>query len=138
MEAPGGRAVAIIDDDEAVRDSLKMLLELAGHRVLTYASAGDFLAAEETSCGCLIVDHFMPNMSGLELISRLRPEPESRRVLLITGTPSLAVVERARLLGVARILEKPHIRDDVLAFVDDCLGNPSRQPRAVRTGAGRE
>ena len=59
--------VAIVDDDAAVRDSLRLLLEVIGHPVQTFASAAEFLKAEQHHPVCLILDHHMPEMTGLEL-----------------------------------------------------------------------
>jgi len=111
------RLVGIIDDDNAVRDSLKFLLEVAGHAVEAFASAADFLAAETQHLACLILDHHMPLMTGLQLVERLRSDGREIPVLLITGSPSPAIVSRAAELGVARVLEKPPSEDEVLAFV---------------------
>jgi two-component system response regulator FixJ len=110
-------AAAIIDDDAAVRDSLCFLLEVAGHRVRAYASAAAFLAETGVSPGCLIIDHHMPHMSGLELVARLRAEGVRMRIMLITGSVSPAIRARAAELGIARVLEKPPVEDELLAFI---------------------
>jgi FixJ family two-component response regulator len=110
-------AVAIVDNDPAVLDSLKFLLEVAGHTVATYTSAAAFLADRVTKHACLILDHHMPQMTGLELVGRLRAAGTAIPVLLITGSPSPAIVGRAGELGVEQVLEKPPIEDDPLNFV---------------------
>lgn len=115
------RIIGIIDDDDAVRDSLKFLLEVAGHVVEAFASASEFLAAETRHLVCLILDHHMPHMTGLQLLERLRAEGWNVPVLLITGSPSPAIVSRAAELGVERVLEKPPVEDDVLDFVTAAL-----------------
>ncbi|HUA76808.1 MAG TPA: response regulator [Acetobacteraceae bacterium] len=109
--------VAIIDDDPAVLDSLKFLLELSGHVVTTYASAASFLADRGASHACLILDHHMPQMTGLELLERLRRDGAETPVLLITGSPSPAIIARAAALGVEKVLEKPPGEEDLLRFV---------------------
>jgi len=111
-------AVAIIDDDPAVLDSLRFLLEVAGHTVATYASAAAFQADSVTKHACLILDHHMPQMTGLELVARLRAAGTAIPVLLITGSPSPAIVARAEELGIGRVLEKPPSERDLLSFVD--------------------
>ena len=113
----GRPAVAVIDDDPAVLDSLRFLLELAGHRVATYGSAASFLADRAMRPACLILDHHMPQMTGLALAARLRGEGDMLPVLLITGSPSAAIVAKAAELGVERVLEKPPSEKDLLSFV---------------------
>ena len=102
----GSRIVAVIDDDAAVLDSLKFLLETAGYSVAAYASATAFLDDRSSSPACLIVDQHMPMMTGLELIARLRQEAAELPALLITGAPTSAIAARANELGV-EMLEKP-------------------------------
>ena len=58
------RAVGIVNDDQAVRDSLRFLLEVVGHPVETFASAAEFLAAGPRDLACLILDHHMPQMTA--------------------------------------------------------------------------
>jgi two-component system, LuxR family, response regulator FixJ len=109
--------VAIVDDDEAVRDSLQFLLGTAGHVTETFASAAEFLDAEMRHLACLILDHHMPHMTGLELLERLRDLGVGIPVALIAGSPSPAVAAQAAALGVERVLEKPLTEHDLLAFV---------------------
>ena len=110
-------AAAIIDDDAAVRDSLCFLLEVAGFRVRGYASAAAFLADPEPCPNCLILDHHMPRMTGLELAAQLRAEGATARIMLITGSLSPAILARAAELGIARVLEKPPAEHELLAFI---------------------
>jgi two-component system response regulator FixJ len=113
----GGRVVAVVDDDLAVLDSLKFLLETAGYVVAAYSSAGAFLEDRMTSPACLIVDQHMPVMTGLELVAHLQKDADRVPALLITGATSAALTARANQLGVA-ILEKPPAENDVLTFID--------------------
>jgi len=110
--------VAIVDDDPAVLDSLKFLIEVAGHAVATYASAGKFLEDLVVRPACLIVDQHMPGMTGLELAERLRRSGAGVPVMLITGSPSPAIVAKAAQLGIVRVLEKPPTEAELLRFVD--------------------
>jgi len=111
-------AVAVVDDDPAVLDSLKFLLEVAGHTVLTYASAAAFLADRAAKHACLILDHHMPEMTGLELVAKLRKGGAAIPVLLITGSPSPAIVARAAQIGIEQVLEKPPGEEALLSFVN--------------------
>jgi FixJ family two-component response regulator len=113
----GSGVVAVVDDDRAVLDSLKFLLEAAGYTVAAYRSAAAFLADRARRPACLIVDQHMPDMSGLELISHLRQEAADVPVLMITGSPSATIVARANQLGAA-VLEKPPAEADLLNFID--------------------
>ena len=110
--------VAVVDDDPAVLDSLKFLLEVLGCTVATYASALAFLADCAIRPACMIVDQHMPRMTGLDLAQKLRDVGKSIPLLLITGSPSPAIVARANLLGVEAVLEKPPDEDDLLKFVN--------------------
>jgi two-component system response regulator FixJ len=112
--------VAIIDDDAAVLDSLRFLLEVSGHRVATYRSAAEYLAGANRNADCLIVDQHMPQMTGLELIARLDSGAMRRNIMLITGSLSPAIRERAAALGVAKVLEKPPGDNELLDFVNAC------------------
>jgi FixJ family two-component response regulator len=110
------RRVGIVDDDEPVRDSLRFLLEVVGYEVETFASAAELLARETDKLTCLIVDHHMPQTTGLDLVRRLRAAGTDVPVLLITGAPSPSIVARAAELGV-RVLEKPPHDEDVINFI---------------------
>jgi len=111
------RAVGIVDDDQAVRDSLRLLLEVVGHPVETFASAAEFLAAGPHDLACLILDHHMPQMTGLQLAEKLHADGSSIPILLVTGLPSPAIVTRAAQLDI-RVLEKPPDEDGVLDFIN--------------------
>jgi two-component system, LuxR family, response regulator FixJ len=114
----GTGVVAVVDDDPAVLDSLRFLLEVAGHKVASYGSAAAFFADRAANHSCLILDHHMPEMTGLELAARLRGVGRNIPVLLITGAPSQAIVARAAQLGIEKVLEKPPDEDDLLSFVN--------------------
>lgn len=78
--------------------------EVAGYSVVAYASAAAFLNDRENQATCLIIDQ---HMTGLELVSRLRSDGTALPVLLITGSPSPAILAGAAQLGVEKVLEKP-------------------------------
>jgi two-component system, LuxR family, response regulator FixJ len=118
---PKHSVVAVVDDDGAVRDSLQFLLEVMGHTVAAFASAADFLKSDLQRVACLILDHHMPGMTGLELVERLRATGVVLPVLLITGAPSAAITARATSLSVDRVLEKPPTDTDLLDFVTKAM-----------------
>jgi FixJ family two-component response regulator len=114
--------VAIVDDDPGVCASLRFLLETAGHAVETYESGPRFLAeAEPGRIACLVLDQQMPQLTGLELLARLRAEGRTTPTLLIVSTPSPAVSRRAAELGALRVLEKPLAQDDLLAHIEAAM-----------------
>jgi FixJ family two-component response regulator len=109
--------VAIIDDDPGVLDSLKFLLEVSGYPVAVYATAAEFLQGDQTRPSCVILDHHMPGMSGLQLAAKLRTEGSNLPILLITAMPSPEIAAEAQRLGIEKVLEKPPYEDDILRFV---------------------
>lgn len=129
MSSAKQQKIAVVDDDYAVRDSLGYLLEVMGYAVETFGSATEFLGADIPSLACLILDHHMPNMTGLELVDRLRADGAAIPILLITGSPAPAILARAAELGI-KVLEKPPGEDDLLDFIgatqswDNRLGEP--------------
>ncbi len=112
------RVVAVVDDDDAVRDSIRFLLEMADYTVHAYESALRMLDNDWRDFDCLVVDQHMPGITGLEVLARLRSEGASLPVVLITGSISPDLERRATELG-ARVLVKPLVEDDLLAFVGE-------------------
>jgi FixJ family two-component response regulator len=109
--------IAIVDDDLAVLDSLKFLLEVLGFSVRTYRSGALFLADLTTRPSRLILDQHMPGMTGLEVATSLRASGILIPILLITGARTPVILERATALGIHRVLEKPPEEDELLRFV---------------------
>ena len=99
--------VIVVDDDPAVRNSLKFALELEGFEVRAYAGGADLLRDTAAFAdGCLVVDYKMPGMSGLDLVARLREQHIMTPAILMTSYPNSAVSKRASDAGVP-IVEKP-------------------------------
>jgi FixJ family two-component response regulator len=99
--------VIVIDDDPAVLNSLKFSLEIEGFSVRCYRSAAEVIGTPDIPpAGCLVIDYYLPDMNGLELLGRLRERGIWTKPLLITSHPSLAVRKRAADMG-ATIIEKP-------------------------------
>jgi two-component system response regulator FixJ len=100
--------VIIIDDDAAVRHSLKFALELEGLDVRLYGGGAELLAdADLPARGCLVVDYYMPLMDGMELIGRLRGRRVDLPAILITAKATEAMRKEAARSGVRQVLEKP-------------------------------
>lgn len=99
--------VFVVDDDHALRDSLKFSLEIDGFAVRIYPNALRLLAeADFPERCCLVIDQNMPGMSGLDLIAALRARNVDAPAILITSYPNAAVTEQASKAGVF-ISEKP-------------------------------
>jgi len=116
--------VGVVDDDPAVRNSLKFSLELEGMTVGVYGSADELLAdAGLTRFRCLVVDQFMPGRSGLDLAAELRRRQIRMPVILITSHPSRALMALADKAGVP-IVEKPLLGDALLDKIRDLIALP--------------
>jgi two-component system response regulator FixJ len=106
--------VIVVDDDEAVRDSLKLLLESYGMRVEDYASTDAFVRGHRPlPRQCLILDQNLPGTTGLDFLSSPQAADIDMPVILVTGRGDSAIRSRAEDLGVIAYLEKP-IDDTVL------------------------
>jgi FixJ family two-component response regulator len=113
-ESRSTRRIVIVDDDDAVRQSIRFSLETEGYSVRAYSGARELFAdASFPPCDCLIVDQMMPDVTGLELIEQLRRRGVQIPVILITGYASQALRERAAARGVA-VVEKPIAGPDLV------------------------
>src|SRR5947209_2137906 len=102
------RPVYIVDDDDAVRDSLTFQLQMAGYDAREFASGAEFLAqAAFLPSGCLILDVRMPDMDGLELQTRLKDLRLEFPIIMMTGHADVPIAVRAMKSGAADFLEKP-------------------------------
>ena len=120
--------VHVIDDDEAVRQSLKFLLESASIGVETHASATEFLRLlPEMEPACVITDVRMPNISGIDLLRRLRELKRGIPVIVITGHGDVALAVEAMKIGAADFLEKPFDDEALLASVRSAINSHGRE-----------
>jgi FixJ family two-component response regulator len=115
--------VTLIDDDEAVLESLPDLVREFGYRVAAFSSAGDFLASVvvDQTC-CLILDFAMPDMSGLELMQELRRRGKDIPVVFITGNKDEGVRTRLIMQGARECLFKPFSDSALFAALKAALG----------------
>jgi len=98
----------IVDDDDALRDSLSFLLDSADIPVATYTSASDFLKAlPGLASGCVVTDIRMPGMSGMELLKHLKQGGSTLQVIVMTGHGDVPLAVEAMRLGAADFIEKP-------------------------------
>jgi RNA polymerase sigma factor (sigma-70 family) len=127
--------IYLVDDDEALRDSLVWLLESQGFKVEAFASAEDFLRAWRPEFnGCLLLDVRMPGMSGLELHERLRAQYCTLPVIFITGHGDVPMAVAALKKGAVDFIEKPFNDAELLRLVSQCLAK-EQEPRRRRQDA---
>src|SRR5690554_2210188 len=128
--------IFIVDDDEAVRDSLRWLLEANGYRVRSFSGAEEFLSAYESDqVGVLIADVRMPGMSGLELQEELLARQAPLPIVFITGHGDVPMAVSTMKKGAVDFLEKPFnetdLRDIVARMLEDAAERVA-QARAKR------
>jgi two-component system response regulator FixJ len=125
--------VFIVDDDDAVRDSLTALFEAAGFAVRSYASGRSFLESGGSSgTGCLLLDVNMPDMDGIEVLRRLADaNNENLGVIIITGHGDIPMAVQAIKAGAADFVEKPF--DD--KAIIECVRQVFSQGIAARSNA---
>jgi FixJ family two-component response regulator len=109
--------VAVVDDDAAVRNSLKFSLEIDGFSVRTYANGDELLnALDLAACRCLVVDQDMPRMKGLELISALRRRGIAIPAILISGHVTPALTRQAGEAAIP-VVEKPFLGNRLIESI---------------------
>src|SRR3954463_7627242 len=113
------RLVYIVDDDEALRDSLRWLLESTGYRVAAFPTAERFLAGYKSGiASCLVLDVRMPGITGLELQQELNRRGETLPIIFITGHGDVPMAVSAVKSGAFHFLEKPFQDAQLLALID--------------------
>jgi FixJ family two-component response regulator len=114
--------IAIVDDDQAIREAIESLLKSVGYRVELFASAEEFLnlgSRQETAC--LILDVRMPGMSGLELQGRLAAANRSIPIIFISAHSDESARARALRAGAIDFLQKPFSEEALLDAIDASL-----------------
>lgn len=122
MSAPGP-VIRVVDDDDAFRTAVTRLLHAAGYAVRAYASAGDFLLAEENPVpGCVLLDLRMPGPDGLDLQAALARRGAPLPIIFLTGHGDIAASVRAMKGGAEDFLTKPVKREALLSAIRDAIG----------------
>jgi FixJ family two-component response regulator len=124
--------IFVVDDDLAVRDSLKLLLRSVGQAVETYGSAQEFLDAySEDRPGCLVLDIRMPGMSGLELQQKLNEKHSILPIIFITGHGDVPMAVEAMQAGAVDFIQKPFRDQDLIDRINQALERDSNNRAAL-------
>jgi FixJ family two-component response regulator len=114
--------IAIVDDEEPVRNATKSLVRSLGYRASTFDSADDFLKSEQVhDTSCLITDVQMPGLSGLDLQGHLIARGHCIPIIFITGYPNDSVRARAMKAGAVCFLNKPFDEDHFIGCIEKAL-----------------
>jgi two-component system, LuxR family, response regulator FixJ len=114
--------VYIIDDDEAMRDSLSFLLDSAGYSVTLFETATSFLEAlTRLEFGCIVSDVRMPGIDGIELLKRMKAAGSKFPILIMTGHGDVPLAVEAMKLGAVDFLEKPFEDDRLVAMIEGAI-----------------
>jgi FixJ family two-component response regulator len=111
--------IAIIEDDDALRDSARALLESYDYGVQEHSSGEDYLQCRGEA-DCLLVDHHMPGLTGLDLLELLRKGGDLTPALILTGTNDSTVAPRAKRIGV-KLLRKPVTSGHLVRSIENAL-----------------
>src|SRR6478735_667989 len=126
--------IYVIDDDEAMRDSLNFLLDSAGFGVTLFDNAQSFLDALATlAFGCVVSDVRMPGIDGIELLRRLKGQHDRLPVIIMTGHGDVPLAVEAMKLGAIDFLEKPFEDDRLIGMVEAALkrAEPEAKDEAI-------
>jgi two-component system, LuxR family, response regulator FixJ len=137
--APKQDMIAIVDDDESIRDATKSLLRSVGHKVETFASAETFLdLGTLTETECIVLDIRMPGMDGLELQRRLNASDENIPIIFVTAHDDATSRQSAFEGGAIDVLNKPFQADTLVAIVQIALirRGPRTLPAPAPKGDG--
>ncbi len=121
-DVSGPPVIFVVDDDTHIRDGIRTLLEKDGRTVKTYSTGEAFMQAYRAGHeGCLLVDAYLPGMSGIELLQHLNGKGHRLPAIMITGYGDVPMAVRAMKAGALDFIEKPISRDDLAASVERAL-----------------
>ena len=133
---PAEGLVYVIDDDQAMRDSLDFLLESAGLKARLFESAVSFLEAlPELGPGCIVSDVRMPNLDGLELLKRLRETNKALPIIIMTGHGDIPLAVEAMKLGAIDFIEKPFEDERLIGTITAALGGAAQRQKGDAVAA---
>lgn len=123
-------SVYIVEDDEAVRDSLQMVLESVGYKVSTYPTGNAFLDVWDADMsGCLLLDIRMPGINGMELQRKLNERNSILPIIFVTGHGDVPMAVEAMQHGAVDFVQKPYREQELLEKIEHAieLDRESRQ-----------
>ena len=126
--------VYVIDDDEAMRDSLNFLLESAGFGVTLFDNAQSFLdSLPALAFGCVVSDIRMPGLDGIELLKRMKAQSSPFPILIMTGHGDVPLAVEAMKFGAVDFLEKPFEDERLTAMIESAIrqAEPAARNEAV-------
>jgi two-component system CheB/CheR fusion protein len=137
-------AIYVVDDDDALRQALRLVIESEGFRVVDFASGTAFFAAYRPGLAdCLLVDAYMPGMDGMDLLAKLRAAGDRVPAIMVTGSSDVAMAVDAMKAGAFDFIEKPIGNRELveclaraLATSKDAKQRTAWQSAAVRQLAG--
>lgn len=139
MRPKSERVVYLVDDDDAVRDAVSMLLRTAGLAVVAYPSAVAFLRAQRPpGPACLVLDVRMPQLSGLSLQDQLVEQGVDMPIIFLTGHGDIPMAVEAVRKGARDFIEKPFEPHRLLCAVLDALESTQASPAPAVAAAGQD
>ena len=122
LSVSGGPRIIVVDDDDLVREAIRAVLEDDGRVVETYPSCEAFLEGFRSDRpACLLIDAYLPAMSGLELLEKLHVDGHSLPAIMITGNADVPMAVKAMKAGALDFIEKPIGREELLASIERAL-----------------
>lgn len=119
---PNKGKIYVIDDDEAMRDSLNFLLDSAGFHVTLFESAQNFLdRLADLEFGCVVSDVRMPGIDGIEMLKRMKASQSTFPILIMTGHGDVPLAVEAMKLGAVDFLEKPFEDDRLIGMIEAAI-----------------
>lgn len=133
---PGEVSVAVVDDDDAIRDAVSLVLESVGIAARSYPSAAGFFGDPAArACRCLILDVRMPGMSGIEVQRRLLEQRWNLPIVFITGHGEIGMAVEVMKRGAVEFLQKPFKDQVLIDAVQAALARQSQQQQVFERRA---
>ena len=118
------RLIFLIEDDEGVRTSMRVLLEASGYGVRDFASAEQFLAeADARQAHCIVTDYHLPGISGIDMIETLRRQGAATPAIMVSAHEK-DLVARASRAGIAAVLRKPMAAEALVQWLNQIVAEP--------------